>query len=313
MDRDTFVIESIKVAWTEGKSHGFIPWSFFVKDESANKEEEAVLFYQTFGFEGPAWRSIDEHPFPEATPADIYDAVNHTGRWNYLRFAEDVSPERFLYHDQWQSWLEEQKPKIPDNKLKEMLNAAGLELYEPRFEDRFHLVPDWESVISYEKYHQEIEANWEAEQRKFIAKRAKSTCPACAADQQLYGDGYRYFHRKDFAFVKCASSSDHEFLETEAIEAYSVKSKSHYHLLRGEIDRYGRTHSSRRHIRSHSAFQKLLEMGQDAIPFILNDLRKGRVGGIWSAEILAELVGQRGGDAQWWIEWAKAQKYAELD
>lgn len=312
--RDPVVVESTRIGWTEGKAIGFIPLTIFYKDETANQaNEKEILFFQTFGFGPELWRSIDEHPFPEATPADVYDAKNHSGRWGYLRYAENVPAQSFEYQDRWQNWLEEQKPKIQDNKLKEMLIAAGLEIREEQEEERFRLVPDWESFISYEKYQEEVEKNWEETQRDFIRKRAKKTCSACAAGEELYGDGYRYFHRKDVAFVKCASSDDHEFLETEAIEAYSAKSKSHYHLLRGDIDRYSRTHSSRRHIRSHTAFQKILEMGKEAIPFILNDLRKGRVGGIWTAEILSELVGQRGGDAQWWVEWAKAQKYAEIE
>jgi hypothetical protein len=311
--RDPIAVAGTKIAWTEGTVSGFVPWSIFVKDESANREEEAILFYQSFGFDGPAWRSIDEHPFLEATPADVYDAVNHSGRWGYLRYRENIPQESFQHRDSRVDWLEERRPKVSLETVKEMLVAAGLEFHVPEAEERFHLVPDWESVISYEKYHEEIEANWEQMQRDAIAKRAKKECPACASDQPLYGDGYRYFHRKDFAFVKCASSGDHEFLETKALEVYSAKSKSHYHLLRGDIDSYSRTRSSRRRIRSHSAFQKILAMGEEAIPFILNDLRKGRVGGIWTAEVLAELVGQRGGDAEWWIQWAKAQKYAELE
>lgn len=311
--RDPIAVLGTKVSWTEGNVSGFIPWSIFVKDESANKAEESILFYQTFGFEGPAWRSIDEHPFPEATPADVYDAKNHFGRWYYLRYRDASIPSQFEHQEAWERFIAQQKPEVSDEEVRARLIAAGLEVLEPQHEVRFQLVPDWESFISYDKYHAEAEKKWEEMQREFIEKRAKKTCPACAKGDDLYGDGYRYFHRKDFAFVKCVSSDDHEFLETEAVEAYTAESKSHYYLLRGYIDHYSRTHSSKKHIRSHTAFQKILEMGKEAIPFILNDLRKGRVGGIWTAEILSDLVGQRGGDPQWWIEWAKAQKYAELE
>lgn len=323
--RDTVVIEHIKVAWTEGKVAGFVPWSYFVRDESANRKEEKICFYQTFGFEPAAWRSMDEHPFPEATPADFYDARNRCGRWDYLQYVEPVvAPEvavaaaaasgGFEHQNVWEKWLkgdDNPEPEKMNEAVKGMLIAAGLEILPPEVEEKLHLVPEWESFISYEKHLQKVDEEWEETQRAYIAARAVKKCPACAAGEKLYGDGYRFFHRKDFAFTKCASSSDHEFLETPAIEAYSAKSKSHYRVLRGDINKYSRTRSSRKRLRSHEAFKKLVEMGREAIPFILHDLKKGRVGGLWSAEVLAELTGQRGGaDPEWWLAWAKSEKYS---
>ena len=80
--RDTVVIETSRVAWTEGHVHGFYPYSIFVKDESGNLlNEEEVLFVQEFGYAPEAWRSIDEYARPEATTSEFIEAAQRCGVW----------------------------------------------------------------------------------------------------------------------------------------------------------------------------------------------------------------------------------------
>lgn len=300
--RDPVAIASTKVSWTEGHASGFVPWSIFTYDESANKANpREVLFYQSFGLGPAAWRSIDEHPFPEATFADLRDAVCHSGRFDYLRYVEGAPARRETGNPEELS---------PVAEAEAMLTAAGLEIQrEEEPGPGLRLVPEWESFISYEKHLELVEKDWAKAQRSALLRRAKRNCPDCAGDMELYGDGYSYYHRKDLAFVPCKSDDDHRFLKTKAVQAYTATAKSNYQLLRGTIDRYNRLNSSKRLIRSHSAFQKLVEMGPEAVPFILNDLRRGTVGGIWGAEVLAEIVGRRGGDPTWWTAWAKSNEF----
>lgn len=298
--RDTFVIESIKVAWTEGRSNGFVPWSFFVKDESANKGEEKVLFYQPFGFQPPSWRAIDEHPFPEATFCDYCDAIFMEGRFRHYRSPEMPAEK---------NWAETMARAV------RLLGDAGLEgnvdfsFYDFPPPANLKLVPDWTSFISHDEHLSLIEKEKWASVKAFLEHTVKERCAACASGTKLFGDGYRYFHRKDFAFVRCPAEKEHDELETEAWAMYANSTRENYRLLRGHMDRYNRLNSSRKLIRSHSAFRKLVDMGPEAVPFILHDLRNGRVGGIWSAEVLAELTGRRGGDPQWWLTWAKSENY----
>lgn len=81
---DAVIIETSKVDWTQGRPVGFIPLTTFYKEESANKHYKApVSFFQDFGLGSPAWTSIDEHYFPEATWGDVYD-VGMRGRPDLL-------------------------------------------------------------------------------------------------------------------------------------------------------------------------------------------------------------------------------------
>ena len=286
--RDTVVIADIKVAWTEGKAIGFIPWSFFVKDESANRKEERTCFYQPFGFAPAPWRSIDEHPYPEATEADLYDARNGFGRWNYLAYMDPESPERRATAT-----------------LRDRLVAAHLGTpHEEALTPRLQLVPDWRSVITYDEYMNEIEkAKIEVERGELEAK-IKKVCPPCAAGAKLYVDGLLFFHRERSAFVRCLAEPEHRRLRSDAQPLFREGLRENYKVLRGHLDSYGRTNSSRRLIRSHSAYRKLVEMGPEMIPFILADLQEGKVGGIWTAEVLSELTGNNK-DFGGWLAWAQ--------
>lgn len=293
--QDPVIVPSLRVAWTEGKAVGFIASSIFIKDESADPQnEKPVYFLQEFGFKPPAWTAIDEHPFVEATPADYYDARNLFGRWDYIRHLsnfQSLTPE-------------EHEKQIPA-----MFAHAGMEVHGEDEEPRFRLVPEWVSVVSHDGH---LELLWKEKKDRTKAdleKKVFERCKPCAAGDKIYGDGYRFFHRKNLAFVSCAADREHGELKTKAWAMFSKLSIDHYQLLRGHIDRYSRLNSSRRLIRSHDAFRKLVHMGPEAVPFILNDLRKGRVGGIWSAEVLAELTGKRGKDPQWWIAWAEQEGY----
>lgn len=310
-DRDPVGITGTKVAWTDGHVAGFIPWSMFVVDESSNLgNKKETLFYQVFGFQPAAWRSIDEYPYPEATPSDWYDAINFRGRWGHLIYHGGLaghaeSPDFKREHDNANFRMESAKQRLA---------AAGLQVRDPDetpFELR--LVPDWTSVISHDRHLELVEAEKEGVYRQKVESGVGKICAACRSHEKLFGDGYRFYHRQDFAFKLCAANESHKFLKTEAHAAYSGSSANNYRLLKGHLDRYNKLNSSKRLIRSHSAYRKLLEMGQEAVPFILNDLRKGRAGGIWTAEVLAELTGRRGGDPQWWEQWAKSEKYEVLE
>jgi hypothetical protein len=293
--RDPVVVESTRIGWTAGKAIGFIPLTIFYEDETANQaNEKETLFFQTFGFGPESWQSIDEHPYPEATIADYYDAANGLGRWNYLRYMDRL-------------------PEDLDTVEKRIARAGLDPLPHEGEEPKFRLVPEWQSVITGEELERQIKAEWAAAYRAKTEARVKEVCSACAAGEKLFGDGYGFFHRREFAFEICAAVEQHRFLKTEAWALFSATAKGNYTLLKGYLNDYSRLNSSRKRIRSHSAYRKLLEMGEEAIPFILNDLRKGQVGGIWTAEVLSELIGQRGGDPHWWIEWAKARKYAEIE
>jgi hypothetical protein len=293
--QDPVVIESMRVTWTEGKSVGFIPSSIFIKDESADPQnEKPVYFLQEFGFGHPAWAAIDEHPFVEATPADYYDARNLFGRWDYIRHLPN-----------FQSLTSEEHEK----QIPAMFAYAGIEVRNEIEEPRLRLVPEWVSVVSHDEH---LELLWKEKKDRMKAdlqRRVSELCKLCAAGDKIYGDGYRFFHRKSFAFIACMADKEHGELKTKAWAMFSKLSVDHYQLLRGHIDRYSRLNSSRKLIRSHDAFRKLVNMGPEAIPFILNDLRKGKVGGIWGAEVLAEVTGKRGMDSEWWLSWAKQEGY----
>lgn len=287
--QDPVIAESIKIAWTEGKAVGFIPWSLFIKDESGNLAyDDEVLFLQEFGFRSQAWMSIDEHFLPEATASDFYDALNAAGRWNYLKYAE--------------------APQVADTVIGR-LAEAGLSV-EPGPEPVLKLVQDWYSFISYDDYMTEIQKQKEEEKRKKILRKARRMCSLCAADERLFKDGTAYYHRKDFGFVDCPARWEHFELKSDATAVpLPTEKKKAYKLLRGYLEHDNRLISSKRLIRSHTAYRKILEMGKEAVPFILNDLKEGRVGGIWTAEVLAELTGQRGGDPAWWLAWAEKERY----
>lgn len=293
--QDPVIVPSLRVAWTEGKAVGFIASSIFIKDESADPQnEKPVYFLQEFGLKHPSWTAIDEHPFVEATPADYYDARNLFGRWDYIRHLPN-----------FQSLTREEHEK----QIPAMFAHAQLEPLPDGEEPKFRLVPEWASVVSYEEHLALIWKEKEAIAKAELEREVLERCAHCRAGDKLYGDGYRFFHRKRLAFVLCAADEEHDELETKAWAMFSKLSIDHYQLLRGHIDRYSRLNSSKKLIRSHDAFRKLVSMGPEAVPFILNDLRKGRVGGIWSAEVLAELTGKRGKDPQWWIAWAEQEGY----
>lgn len=64
--------------WTDGRAVGFIPTTFWHRDETANRaNEREQLFFQDFGLRDPAPRVKAFKP--EITPADIYDVVHATG------------------------------------------------------------------------------------------------------------------------------------------------------------------------------------------------------------------------------------------
>lgn len=295
--QDPVIAESIKIAWTEGKAVGFIPSSIFIKDESADPQnEKPVYFLQEFGFRYPAWRAIDEYPFPEATIADYYDMINYQGRWHHFRYFEGWRPKG-------------EDEDVDHEAVVALLAAAGLDFRREATKPKLHLVPDWVSQVSHDEHLELIKKEKWASVQAFLETTVRERCRLCADGKKLYGDGYRFFHRKDLAFARCAAEAQHEELETKAWVMFSNVTKSQYRLLRGHIDRYSRLNSSRKLIRSHDAFRKLVDMGPEAVPFILNDLKKGRLGGIWSAEILADLTGKRGKDPQWWLSWAEEQGY----
>lgn len=299
--RDTVVIESARVDWTEGKAVGFIPWSFFVKDESANRDEEAIGFYQPFGFAPPRWQAIDEHPFPEAAFSDYCEALGMLGRFARYR-VDGKMPEG-------ETWA------VAIARAVRMLAEAGLEASEDfSFDEweqpRLSLVPEWNCFISHDAHLALIEKEKWASVKAFLERQVRELCQACAGGSKLFGDGYRFYHRKNFAFVRCDAQEQHDELETEAWAMWSKETAAQYHLLRGYLNSYTRTRSSRRKIRSLLSFRHLVELGHEMVPFILKDLQEGTVGGIWSAEVLAELTGRRGGtDPEWWLAWAKSENY----
>jgi hypothetical protein len=52
---------------------GFVPWTWWVKDQTANlAEKQPLLFFQLWGFEKPEvpWQSIDEDWQPEQSPVE---------------------------------------------------------------------------------------------------------------------------------------------------------------------------------------------------------------------------------------------------
>ena len=295
--QDPVVVESLRVSWTEGKSVGFIPSSIFIKDESADpKNEKPVYFLQEFGFRHQAWAAIDEHPYPEATLADYYDLINFRGRWERIRYME--------------GW----RPKAPDEEVDPaavaaMMSVAGLDITFERKEPRFRLVPDWVSVVSHDEHLDLLRKEGQSIEKIRLQCKVRELCGACAAKEKIYGDGWHFFHRRAFAFTLCPADDEHGLLKTKAWAMFSKFAKENYRLLRGHLDRYNKLNSSRKLIRSHSAFLRLVQMGPEAIPFILNDLKKGRIGGIWSAEILAELTGKRGMSPEWWLSWAEQEGY----
>lgn len=299
--RDTVVIETARVDWTEGKAVGFIPWSFFVKDESANRKEESIGFFQPFGFAPPRWRTIDEHPFPEAAFSDYCEALAMLGRFARYR-VDGKMPEG----ETWAAAIARAVRMLAEACLEASEDFSFDEWEQPRLS----LVPEWNCFISHDEHLALIEKEKWASAKSFLEHQVRELCKACAGGSKLYGDGYRFFHRKNFAFVACDAQDQHDELKTEAWAMFSRNVKAEYRLLRGHLNSYTRINSSRKLIRSHDAFRKLLQMGPEAVPFILNDLKSGTVGGIWSAEILAELTGRRGGaDPEWWLAWAKSENY----
>jgi hypothetical protein len=75
----------VKIApsWT-GQCVGFVPYTFWHKDETANTAEPRdLLFFQDFGLrERPL---VDVVERPEITLADVLDVINGRGRFSYLQ------------------------------------------------------------------------------------------------------------------------------------------------------------------------------------------------------------------------------------
>jgi len=272
--RDVVVIETAKVQWTEGKAVGFLPWTLFYEEETANKGYKApVSFFQDFGFREQPWRSIDEHALPEATPADIY----HYGWWG--------------------------NPNVDWTVLEKQRSAPAA---------RLTLVPDWTSYIGPEQAAALEEARLQRRRAKELQERIRSACAECRRKEPLfYSNGY--VHRADIGhFTWCPAEDLHYDADTEVPLAPrpSDEALAEYRVLRGYLQEYGRTNSSKTIIRSHSAYRKLVELGRDMAPFIIDDIREGQIGGIWTAEVLADLTGKNN-DWAWWQAWAIQQKKEE--
>jgi len=273
--RDVTVIETMKVSWTEGKAVGFLPMTLFYEEETADEGYKApVSFFQSFGFRDQPWQSIDEHYLPEATPADIY------------QYGWDGNPTL--------DWA----------RLREIRHGRAPTL---------SLVQDWSSYIGYEDYHAEDEKRRKKEHREFLKQRVSQVCSLCRTNETLYFWKYEFLHKVEIGYRRCPADLLHEDLGTKRLipPMPSKEAFSQYQVLRSYLERYNKLNSSKRLIRSHSAYRHLVELGREMALFIVDDIKEGRIGGIWSSEVLADLTGNKK-DSVWWRSWTMNQEEVEL-
>lgn len=217
-----------KDGWTEGRAVGFIPYSWFHKEESAllNAPKD-ILFFQNFGFHDRSkWCSLQEPGVEPPTPAEVYDARCFRGRFAALAYTDNpfltLERERVLNRtvestapDNWITVKQQELPERPSWNTTSSDDAAGIRKDAQRRKDA-------------------------QERRKLIAEVPR-LCVRCRIGRPLFlegraeemGEEKRYVHASGKTSSPCKAEWNHWDLRTKTpsaddVSPLPVNPRNHY-------------------------------------------------------------------------------------